>query len=128
MTKLILAEAQSEALRSTVDGAQLVSSDLLRTEVPRAIRRSAARSPASFHRSLLAEAAALLGRFGLIASTPDLLDAAGRLEGATLRSLDAIHVTAALSIAGDLDSFVTYDGRQADAARAAGLPLLQPGT
>jgi hypothetical protein len=36
-------------------------------------------------------------------------------------------VTPALIRAGDeLDAFVTYDARQADAARAAGVPVEQP--
>lgn len=42
-----------------------------------------------------------------------------------LRTLDAIHLATALSIPG-LGAFVTYDDRLADAARAAGLPLVRP--
>ncbi len=45
----------------------------------------------------------------------------------TLRSLDAIHIATALAV-GDRDlQFVTYDERQADAARQAGLKVVQPG-
>jgi len=42
-----------------------------------------------------------------------------------LRTLDAIHLATALSIPG-VGAFVTYDDRLADAARAAGLPLVRP--
>ena len=43
------------------------------------------------------------------------------------RALDAIHIATALAV-GDRDlQFVTYDERQADAARQAGLKVVQPG-
>lgn len=52
---------------------------------------------------------------------------AGEIGLTSLRSLDALHVASALAI-GDRDlQFVTYDDRQADAARAAGLKVVQPG-
>lgn len=44
-----------------------------------------------------------------------------------MKSLDAIHIATALAI-GDRDvQFVTYDDRQAEAARQAGLTVVQPG-
>ena len=44
-----------------------------------------------------------------------------------IKSLDAIHIATALAI-GDRDlQFITYDNRQADAARQAGLKVIQPG-
>ena len=46
------------------------------------------------------------------------------LPGANLRSLDAIHVAAARF--GGVDAMVTYDRRQADAARAVGLAVVAP--
>jgi hypothetical protein len=42
-----------------------------------------------------------------------------------VRTLDAIHVATALAIEA-VDAFVTYDDRQADAARAVGLPVVRP--
>jgi len=45
---------------------------------------------------------------------------------AGLRSLDAIHLASALTLGDELDAFVTYDARQADAARAAGLTVESP--
>lgn len=50
---------------------------------------------------------------------------AGGLGPVTLRTLDAIHIATALAI-GALDAFVTYDDRQADAARTVGLPVVRP--
>jgi len=50
---------------------------------------------------------------------------AGLLPGTHLRSLDALHVAAALQ--GDCRAMVSYDLRQSDAARAAGLQVEAPG-
>ena len=52
---------------------------------------------------------------------------AGRLEPVSLRSLDAIHVATALSLSVPDLAFITYDDRQATAARACGLDVRQPG-
>lgn len=43
-----------------------------------------------------------------------------------LRTLDAIHLASAAVLAGELDAFVTYDDRLAEAARALGLPVVRP--
>ena len=56
-----------------------------------------------------------------------LLLAAGALAEPALRALDAIHVAAAIDAA-PLDGFVSYDERQAAAARLAGLRTVSPGT
>jgi predicted nucleic acid-binding protein len=59
--------------------------------------------------------------------TPAIRSQAGRLTPRSLRTLDAIHVSTAASLSlPDLD-FITYDDRQAAAARALGLRVLQPG-
>lgn len=51
---------------------------------------------------------------------------ASSLPPATLRTLDAVHLASALHLIGELDAFVTYDDRLADAARAVGLPVVRP--
>ena len=55
----------------------------------------------------------------------------GTLAGATgepeLRALDAIHVALALRLGSEVGAFLTYDARQATAARAAGLSVEMPG-
>jgi predicted nucleic acid-binding protein len=53
--------------------------------------------------------------------TPGILDRAGLLEPASLTSLDAIHLACALLLGDELDEFVAYDERLAEAAVAAGL-------
>lgn len=63
--------------------------------------------------------------FFLLELTRDIRDGAVEL-GPHLRSLDAIHVASALTIEAGID-FVTYDKRQAAAAREAGLRVVQPG-
>lgn len=52
---------------------------------------------------------------------------ASRMSPPALRTLDAIHVASALQLLPELDAFVTYDARLAAAARAVGLPVVQPG-
>ena len=72
-----------------------------------------------------AEVDAVLDKVSLVALTPDQLRRAGLLPplpaGAQLRSLDAIHIQAALDIGAT--EFVTSDKRQAKAAKAAGLTV-----
>jgi predicted nucleic acid-binding protein len=46
------------------------------------------------------------------------------LPGRNLRSLDALHVAAALRVGADV--MITYDTRQADAAGASGLRVESP--
>ena len=96
----------------------LVASDLVRVELRRAVLR---RAPAR-----VAEADAVVRRLRLVHLTAELLDDAGRLAPPELRTLDAIHVQSALLLGPDLEALVTYDDRQAEAARAAGLPTLRP--
>lgn len=65
--------------------------------------------------------------FYLVAFDDDIRRTAIGLGQSTLRSLDAIHVATALAIADRDLEFVTYDDRQAEAARSAGLKVVQPG-
>ena len=59
--------------------------------------------------------------------TPDVLRLAARLASPGMRTLDAIHLAAALSPSSGDVQMVTYDARLADAARAHGLRVVQPG-
>jgi uncharacterized protein len=61
------------------------------------------------------------------AVTTTILDRAGRLGPASLRSLDAIHTATALSLGSDLHALIAYDDRMIQAARALGLPVPSPG-
>jgi hypothetical protein len=68
----------------------------------------------------------LIGGLALRPVDRDLLAAAGALAEPALRTLDAIHIAAAASL-GPVEAFVTYDVRQAAAARLAGLRTVAPG-
>jgi uncharacterized protein len=54
-----------------------------------------------------------------------LIAAAGAIAEPALRALDAIHVAAAVALS-PLEAFVTYNERQAAAARLAGLRTVGP--
>lgn len=127
LVKLVRDEPESGALRSYLSDADLVCCDLALTELPRAIKRAAALSPDLLPvASLLSRAEELLDSLALIPLDRDLLVAAGSLDEPALRALDAIHVAAA-SLVAPLDGFVSYDERQAAAARLAGLRTFAPG-
>lgn len=59
--------------------------------------------------------------------TRDLLSAAARVQPAHIRTLDAIHLATAVDLAAELDWFITYDNKLAEAAMMAGLRVEQPG-
>ena len=67
-----------------------------------------------------------LGTIHLIRLDDELLERAAELEPPTVRSLDAIHLAAALSLGSDLAALVTYDERMTSAAQAIGLPVVSP--
>jgi hypothetical protein len=126
LVKLVAAEPESDALRAYVGDADVLSCELVLTEVPRAIRRAVGRDPRLPLASLLARARELLDALALLPLDDGILVAAGALVEPALRALDAIHVAAAADIS-PLDAFVTYDERQAAAARLAGLRTFAPG-
>lgn len=65
-----------------------------------------------------------LDAFALVAVDATTCNEAARVAEATLcRSLDALHVAAALR-AGPATTFLTFDQRQAQAARSAGLAVV----
>lgn len=127
LVKLVRDEPESDALRSFLSDAELVSCELVLTEIPRAIRRAASQDPQLSPDVLLDRAGELVEAIGLAPLDRALLIAAGALSEPSLRALDAIHVVAAADLA-PLDAFVSYDERQAAAARLAGLRTVSPGT
>jgi len=74
---------------------------------------------------LLERAGEVLDAVALLPLDRALLLAAGALAEPALRALDAIHVAAAVDLA-PIDAFVSYDERQAAAARLAGLRHVRP--
>ena len=120
LVKLVVMEAETPALRSWIatSNTELVSSDLARAELLRAVRRVSAER--------MVQARAVLDSIALVAIDTATFESAGRLEPAILRTLDAIHVAAALELGDDLDGMVTYDDRLAEAARANGIAVVSP--
>jgi uncharacterized protein len=125
LVKLVRDESETAALRAYLEDADLVSSELVLTEVPRAIRRAAAGDPRLPLDRLIERAAELLEAVALLPLDGPLLAAAGALPEPALRALDAIHVAAAIDL-GAIDAFVSYDERQSAAARLAGLRTAAP--
>lgn len=125
LVKLVRHEPESSALRRYLEGAGLVSSELVLTEVPRAIRRAAAADPALPLAALMEQAEAVFGAIALRALDRAAFVAAGAIAEPALRSLDALHLVAAIDVS-PLDAFVTYDERQAAVARLAGLRTVAP--
>ena len=117
--KLVMPEAESPALRAYLRQWRVrVAATLLCTEALRtAGRASPARLPAVKRQ--------LLGLV-LIDLDRDLLFRAGTLAPRDLRSLDAVHVAAALSLGDELGELLTYDTRMAVAARANGISVASP--
>lgn len=123
IVRIAAAEPESLALRAWLrERSPLLTSRISTVEVARAIGRKEEESVARGR-------AAAREAFTSVALTE--LDArianrAAELGPATLRALDAIHLATALAIGDELASFVTYDARLADAARAAGLEVVAP--
>jgi uncharacterized protein len=126
LVKLVREEPESEVLRTFVEGADLISSDLVLTEVPRVIRRAAATDPELPLGPLIDLTAELLAAIALLPLDRALLSVAGALAEPVLRTLDAIHIAAAVDVS-PIHAFVSYDERQSAAARLAGLRTAAPG-
>jgi predicted nucleic acid-binding protein len=126
LVKLVREEAESSVLRAYLAGADLVSSELVLTEIPRAVRRAVAQDPGLPLDLLLERAGELVDVLALRPLDRAILAGAGALAEPTLRALDAIHVASAADL-DPIEAFVTYDERQAAAARLAGLRTMAPG-
>ena len=118
--KLLVAEAETRALvdymqQATQRGQRIIACALLETE----LRRLAARRDLS-----QGDVTLIIARLDIVDLDRACYRQAGLLSGPNLRSLDAIHVAAALW--GGADSMITYDQRQADAAQESGLAVVAP--
>jgi predicted nucleic acid-binding protein len=96
----------------------LVSSALIRVEALRACAR--------YGPEYVSNAETGLDALALVPIDDAVLDDAARLEPATMRSLDAIHLATALSPGDDLGAMFVYDERLAVAARGAGVRVDAP--
>ena len=118
--KLVVAETHSAAMRRWAESNEdsLFSSDLLRAEALRAARRH---SPEA-----IAATRQWLETLTLIVLTGGLCEHAAALDPAILRTLDALHLAAALAIADELEGIATYDDRLAAAAAHHGVAVIAP--
>jgi predicted nucleic acid-binding protein len=117
IVKLVLHEPETSVLIQTVRAdPEIVSSGLAWTEVVLATRR-AGRSTGRAER--------VLDGIALVPIDDGILREAATLG---LRTLDAIHLSTALSLRPDVGAMITYDVRQSRAASALGLEVAMPGS
>jgi predicted nucleic acid-binding protein len=118
--KLVVAEPQSKAMRlwAEAHADSVVSSDLLRTELLRATLRGAPEA--------MPRAREVLDSITILTVPTPLFERAAELEPSLLRSLDAVHLAAALYLGDELDGIVTYDERLREAAKLHGVQVIAP--
>ena len=116
---LLIEQPESNALVEWLDRTAdvLVSSDLLETELRRIAVREGIDQGAVTR---------ILDGVGLAALDRAVYRGAGLLPMPYLRTLDALHLEAAMRL--DVAAVLTYDHRLGKAARAVGLQVIAPGT
>jgi predicted nucleic acid-binding protein len=117
--RILLGEPDAPVtLEALQDFDQHVASRLVRIE----LRRLALRH------GNLADADALLAAIALIPLDDVVLTAAETVSPASVATLDAIHLVAAIRLAeaGLLDALMTYDARLSEGGREHGLSVLSP--
>ena len=118
--KLVIAEEGTNSLLRWLESHenQVFSSDLLRTELLRVTRRTVP--------DLMVRARAILDALVILTLSTEVCERAAILEPRLLRSLDAIHLAAAMEMGDDLRGLVTYDRRLAAGAESLGIEVLTP--
>lgn len=118
MVKLAVPEAESSSmLRWYTEAERVVTSRIGLVE----IRRAAAR-----HTHEPDQVRSLVASMEIVELSPEIADRAAGVAPSILRALDAIHLATAMALGGEVDAFVTYDDRLAEAAHAVGLPVVRP--
>lgn len=119
IVKLVVREPESAALRRYLRARRpYLASALVRTEVARAVLPNGDAAGR--------QAAETLQRFDLVRINNRILNGAGSMQPAALRSLDAIHLATAQLLGDAVGVVVTYDERMAEAARALGFTVASP--
>lgn len=116
--KLVRSEPESQALRAELAGRELVSSVLLSVEGRRAARR--------YGTLAAGRARAALVTITLLPIDQPIIEAAGKLKPAELRSLDALHLATIISLREDVERTYCYDTRLTHAARTLGIEVSEP--
>jgi uncharacterized protein len=118
LVKLILVEPESPAVhRWFIETTRVATS---RVGIIETLRAASRRNHDPAHRDHV------IAGVGVFELDADIAAIAATVGGPGLRMLDAIHIATALGLLPDLDAFVTYDDRMADAARSLGLPVVRP--
>src|SRR6266849_1980543 len=127
LVKVLVEEKESAALRAWIaDAPDRLSSVVTAVELRRAARRAAESASPGDASELERQTEIALSGLQLLALDDQIAKRAAAIDPPALRSLDAIHLATALSI-DELQHFVTYDVRLADAASEAGLAVAMPG-
>ena len=119
--KLVVEESESTALLAYLSGhGPMYTSRVAAVELRRAVRRHD--NPTAGDQVEL-----VLATLRLIELDDELSRNAGLVQPTALRTLDAIHVAAAVALGDECEAFVSYDDRLNTAAHAAGLEVRSPG-
>lgn len=119
IVKLVINEPESAALHEFLEGRRpFVSSALARVEVSRAVL--------SYGATEQRAAQEVLGQMDLMRISNRILGIAGTIQPGSLRTLDAIHLSSALSLEDTLADFVCYDHRLSQAAANQGWSIARP--
>ena len=118
LVKLVVEEPESRAMnRWFVESTRVMTS---RVGLIETLRASGRRAHDPAHRDQV------IRDVEVLELNPAISIVAAQLKPVGLRTLDAIHLASALALGSELDAFVTYDDRMAEAARAIGLPVVRP--
>lgn len=119
LVKLVIKESESTALRRHLASRHhRTSSEIAQVEVVRAVRKH---GPEAVVRAKL-----MLEKVKLLTLDSEMLNDAADLGPPTLRSLDAIHLAAAMTLRDEVDELITYDRRMAEAATDLGFKTASP--
>ena len=120
MVKFVFEEKHSSELQTWITNGKhsIVISDLVRAESLRAARRTVGAGVGEMRHDLAAIPSVRLSR--------TIYLQAATLEPAGLRTLDAIHIAAAMSLGDVLEGMITYDQRLAEACRLNEIEVVAP--
>lgn len=119
LVKLLVPEPESVALGDALTAEdEFVSSDLIKIEATRAMRRTGV--------VFSGPSRDWMDRIALVRITPAIRDRAATIGTPALRSLDAIHLATMDEARDELDGLISYDDRLIDAAHALGIRVLSP--
>lgn len=118
--KLVLREDHSDALITWVESGSpdIALSELVVAECMRTSRRLGPQ--------VVVETRAALTSFRMRTMSAEIWRWAGEIDPHSLRTLDALHLSVALSFGAHLESVVTYDTRLTEACTAYGIRVLAP--